>query len=119
MRTSFLGLVAAAYLAGCGGGDDGPAAPGFDPGAPGADSIDPGPSEAPIPEPVPDPSAEAGGEGMPPDLGLDLAAPAPTTPDTSTPELPPGIQFGNGRIIDGSCTLVCADASTDPDAAGV
>lgn len=118
MRTSFVGLVAAVYLAGCGGGDDGAATPGFAPGFPSAGGADPGAPPAAPPTTdegvAPDPSAEAGSEGMNPDLGL-----APSDPEAPTPELPAGIEFGNGRIVDGSCTLVCADASTDPDAAGV
>jgi len=112
------------YLVGCGGGDDGAAAPGFDPGvvpsgggsAPGAaPTLDPPPDA----NAAPDATTEVSTEGMDPDLGLEPAEPAPTTPETPAPELPPGIQFGNGRIVGGNCTLVCADASTDPDAAGV
>lgn len=111
-----MGLVAAVYLAGCGGGDDGMSAPGFDPGLP---SGEPPAPAAPAPTPdgaAPAPNLEAGSEGMDPDLGL--APSEPASPSTQTPTLPPGIQFGNGRIVDGSCTLVCADASTDPDATG-
>ena len=123
MRTSIVGraLAAAVYLAGCGGDEGGAETAAFDPngtGSEGGAPVQPSPSEPPSAAPPSD--GEASAEGMAPDLGLDpgAAPPAATAPEAPAAELPPGIQFGNGRVIDGGCTLVCADASTDPDAAG-
>jgi mannan endo-1,4-beta-mannosidase len=50
---------------------------------------------------------------MDPEVALEPAEPVPVDG-----VLPPGIQIGNGRVVDGTCTTVCSDASTDPDAQG-
>lgn len=113
-----MGLL---YLGGCGGGDgDGVAAPPFDGGD--ADAMSGGDGERPsqpasdIDPAAPAPAGSAeGSEGTDPALGLDPMA--PTAP--LDPTLPAGAELGNGRVVDGTCTLVCADGATDADAQGV
>src|SRR5690606_1726176 len=100
-------LAGSLVLAGCGAGADGDAGPlfmegpasdsaGMDMNAPGASS----------------PSA-AGGENPSPDIGLDPSA--ALDPALPAEPMAPEVPLDNGRIVDGTCTLVCADASTDPD----
>jgi mannan endo-1,4-beta-mannosidase len=116
-RMSFVcqALVAAVYLAGCGSGDDAGATPpvsNAESGGAGTtgDTTEPG-------APVTPGSDEmgAGAEGVDPGLGLAPADPGGPAPQTPAPD---AVQGGNGRLVGGACTLVCADASTDPDAQG-
>lgn len=104
-------LAGSLVLAGCGAGADrGDAGPIFMEGSAsdsaGMDMNAPG---------VSSPSA-AGGEDPSPDIGLDPSA----SLDPALPAEPmaPEVPLDNGRIVDGTCTLVCADASTDPDDRG-
>lgn len=107
----------AAYLAACGSGDDSSALP------PGFDGLTSEPDTAAgTPAPPADPAPPggtgetgAGGEDVDPELGLDPSSPAP---DGAEPPAPDGLSGGNGRLVGGECTLVCADGSTDPDAQG-
>jgi mannan endo-1,4-beta-mannosidase len=112
-RMSFVchALVAAVYLAGCGG--DGESAPAFDGTAPteGGAGMSAAPAAPPSGE-APAPEMGAGAEGMDPAIDL-----APAAPDAIDPMVP-GAPIGNGRIVGGACTLVCTDASTDPDGQG-
>jgi mannan endo-1,4-beta-mannosidase len=110
-------LMALSCLAGCGGGDEtGAPPPPFTDGTPAADgaSVDTTPT-APMMDAPAATDTPAGREDTTSDIGRDPTEPTPPAID---PELPPGVQFGNGRIVGGSCTLVCVDASTDPDAQG-
>ena len=110
-------LVAAIYLVGCGSGDDTePETPPFeappmtttpDPAAP--NTADPAPSTA---------DGASGGEGTDPGLDLDPEGPPAAGQEPDEP-LVPGVMFGNGRVVNGMCTLVCANDTTDPDAQGV
>jgi len=109
------------WLAGCGAGDDTGANPPVFVETPpaGEGATAPGPAEMPANPAEPG----AGAEASNPDLGLAPSAPpgasAPTTPEQpTTPALPPGLLFGNGRLVGGACTFVCSNASTDPDAQG-
>jgi hypothetical protein len=111
-------LVAMVYLSACGSGDDtGPNPPlGGSP-------------EAPVPGPAADPAVPAGdlppgenaagNEGMNPDLGLDPSQ--PEVPGTATPPEVPveEVDPNNGRLVGGSCTLVCISDATDADGQGV
>lgn len=110
-------LVGILSLAGCGGGDDGDAVvPPFNGAVVDSDNPNPGATgEQPVPDAPGNEGANADGTGP---VGL-TPEPAPTNPDAVDPQAPPGLQLGNGRLIDGACTLVCANGSTDPDAAGV
>jgi hypothetical protein len=105
--------MAVVYLAGCGGGDDGGQTPTFggpsDSPMPGAGVNEP-PAVPGVPN-LPPSDTTAGVEGTDPNLGLDPSAPA-------QPDLPPAVTGGNGRLVDGNCTLVCASDLTDPDASG-
>jgi mannan endo-1,4-beta-mannosidase len=122
-RLGFMGSVALvlAHLAGCGagdGGDDTP--PPFSGGANPPDGTGMGAvpsSENAASDPATPEEPSSPGEGMNPDIDLE------PTDSASEPSAPidtgiPGVQFGNGRIVGGNCTLVCGDASTDPDAQG-
>src|SRR5262245_42524917 len=120
-------LIASAWLAGCGSGDDTAAPPPSFGGAlpPSTGMTDGTPSSAA-------PQAEAPGapagttaprtstEGTNPDLGLTPTEPPPAAtepPPTDVPE-GPAVIFGNGRVLGDDCTLVCADASTDANPQG-
>ena len=111
-------LLAAIYLAGCGSGDD---------GEPEMQPFEAPPMTTPAPAPAtPDPAAPdpatpdgaTGDEGTDPDLDLDPAEP-PIAEQRPDEPLAPGVMFGNGRLVNGMCTLVCATDATDPDAQGV
>ncbi|HTV21571.1 MAG TPA: cellulase family glycosylhydrolase [Polyangiaceae bacterium] len=121
LAQSVLGL---AWLAGCGAGDDtGAPAPPFEGAAP-VDGVPMMPASGMNEPSTNAPSPNAGSEGTDPGLGLEPSQPAPGTGETPTPEQPeapavPGLLFGNGRVIGDDCTLVCVDASTDPDAQGL
>gem|GEM_PF-840140 len=114
-------LVGLSFLAGCGSG---PAAPPFgDANAEdtnveeGALPSQPAPEMAPA---VPAATDSAGeGEGANPAIGLAPAAPIAEGADGPAPTLPTGVDIGNGRVVEGTCTPVCVDGSTDPDAQGV
>lgn len=123
---SFLGqaAVAAFVLAACGGGDEMSGMP-FDefegdsmqnPGEPG-DTTEPSGTDDTQGPPV-DGAPTDSNEGMDPGIDIAPTEPAPTDmlPDVM---LPPGVLYGNGRLVNGACTLVCLDDSTDPDAAGM
>ena len=120
-RMSVFGqaLAAAVYLVGCGSGDDSGAEP---PAFPDTNTPPVQTPEDTGTEPDGDtPGATdmpAGNEGMDPDLGLD---PSETPDEQTPPEVDPVVPevINNGRIVGGNCTLVCLDASTDPDAQGV
>ncbi len=118
-RMSFVcQALVAAYLAGCGSGDDtDPTSPAFDgvnasPDAAGTSGDPAAPGTAATP---PDPGdMGAGAEAVDTDLGL-----APSDPNApgAAPQTPAPLG-GNGRLVGGACTLVCTDDSTDPDAQG-
>jgi mannan endo-1,4-beta-mannosidase len=116
-------LAGMLYLAGCGGGDGEDGAPKPFAGAPALDGSGMGealPSAGDAAVNAPAMGAPAASEGMNPDLAAPGALPSgaePSAPGAVDPALP-GVQFGNGRIVGSACTLVCADASTDPDAQG-
>jgi mannan endo-1,4-beta-mannosidase len=113
LRTGFLcQALVAIYLLGCGGGDDGDGAQQF-PGMAGAsDGSTPSDTTPPATPDMPNTSdMAAGAEGTDPDLELD-----PTQPEQTT--TPPIVTGGNGRLVNGNCTLVCANDLTDPDASG-
>lgn len=107
------------YLAACGGDTSGATAPGFmGPGFVGdvqpeaAAPTDPAGSGA-------EPGVAGEGEGTPQNVGLEPAAPAPMgEPPPVMPDTSP-VALGNGRVVGTACTLVCADASTDPDGQGI
>ena len=120
LRTNlvFHGLASILLVAGCGGGDDGADNLPFGADSGDADGMNamglPPPAD-PMPTPAEPPaSAGAAADGEVADESLDPMDLAPLDP-----VLPPGIALGNGRLVDGTCTPVCADASTDPDAQGV
>jgi hypothetical protein len=113
-------LVAAAYLSGCGSGDDAGAAPAgstIPPAVPGTGApVDP---ENPGNEAPPGENA-TGAEGIDADIGLDPTQPDPGVPPEGAPEVPvEAVDPNNGRIVGGSCTLVCTSDATDADAQGV
>jgi mannan endo-1,4-beta-mannosidase len=106
------------WLAGCGAGDDTSAAPpAFAPVSEDTGTPAPGAPEA---QPNPLAPANPSPEGANPGLGLEPGASPPSTGQPIEPEQPevPALLFGNGRIVGADCTLVCADASTDPNPQG-
>src|SRR5688572_19518285 len=116
---TFVGLV---WLAGCGSGDDTSATPpAFAETLPAVDASGTPPSGSPEAQPSPTaPSTNPSPEGTDSGLGLEPGAAPPGAGEPAEPEQPevPALLFGNGRIVGADCTLVCADASTDPDAQG-
>jgi len=117
-------VLSVVFIAACGSGDESdPVVPRFM--GPGLMEGEPPPaSGAPEAPGATDPSdgsagpgIDADGEGMPEDLGLVPAAPAPADAPAVMPGAPPD-GLGNGRLVGTTCTLVCADASTDADAQG-
>jgi cellulase (glycosyl hydrolase family 5) len=115
LRTGFVcQALVAVYLLGCGGGDDGDGGlpPSF-PGAPStSDGSTPNTDTPPASPDVPGTTdMQAGSEGTDPNLDLD-----PTQPEQ--PAAPPAVTGGNGRLVNGACTLVCSSDLTDPDASG-
>jgi mannan endo-1,4-beta-mannosidase len=114
LRTGFVcQALVAVYLLGCGGSDDGDGSrpPAF-PSTPGTEgAANPNDIDTPASPGVPSTGMEAGAEGTDPNLELD-----PTDPEQ--PATPPVVTGGNGRLVNGNCTLVCANDLTDPDASG-
>ncbi len=85
------------------------------PGESGGPGLQPTPMEPLTPLPTPPAAGETpNGEATDTDVGLN-----PVDRIAVDGVLPPGIAIGNGRVIEGTCTAVCSDASTDADAQGV
>src|SRR5688572_30126200 len=117
-------LMAVVYLMGCGSGDDSGTSPPFVGAAETPSPVGDTPADPSSPDSeVPPGDTAAGNEGQNPDLGLDPsdpAAPTDGTPPEVAPEVPvEEIDPNNGRLVGGSCTLVCSSDATDADAQGV
>src|SRR5688572_6322724 len=92
-------MVGLLYLTGCGGGDDGSATvPPFNGAVVDGDVPDTG-ETGEQPDTAAPGTTPVNADGTGP-VGL-MPEPAPTTPDAVDPQQPPGLQFGNGRLVGG------------------